>query len=321
MNFRHLTGFLRNHGRISKGTLKRSSSTNSCKINPCSEVVVTLDPSKFAEKKQRRFHIGNLKTFRPHVVLHNQSSPVGSRYLSFNRTGDLFSPYPPGTAAFLYYCMSPEKPRISGELRLRVASSDDYASFESGSDLLRLDGRPWSHSLRDVSKYYTSLYEKLKEDGLVSHDLDAVLSTLPRVFKNHAIYTLNDTFVVDFSHNNAHFAIITEQGVESIRFTRAFEERRLSITTLPYTGRALARFERSTLPDHKGTRTVVLRFLEIITSVKCLIPLYDDYIVAPKEGELHRRSRKAIDKFNPPAWSVNIDKSASLRGLQLLWDT
>ena len=88
-----------------------------------------------------------------------------------------------------------------------------------------------------------------------------------------------------------------------------------------FVGSALARFERSTLPDHEGTRTVVLRFLKIITPVKCVIPLYDGYIVSPKEGELHRRSWKARKNLNPRAWSADIDKSVLFRGLQLLWDT
>ena len=91
----------------------------------------------------------------------------------------------------------------------------------------------------------------------------------------------------------------------------------------------MARFERSTLPDHKGTRNVVLRFLKIMTPVKCVIPLYDGSIVPPKEGELHRRttqlyhrkSNKVIGEFNPPLWIANIDRRVSMRGLQLLWDT
>ena len=86
-------------------------------------------------------------------------------------------------------------------------------------------------------------------------------------------------------------------------------------------GCALVRFERSTLPEHKGTRTVVLRFLKMITSVKleCVIPLYDGYIVPPEEGELHRRYRKS-SALKPLVWSVDIDKSFALRSLQLLWD-
>jgi hypothetical protein len=92
-------------------------------------------------------------------------------------------------------------------------------------------------------------------------------------------------------------------------------------------GSALVQLERSTLQEHNGTRTVVLRFLKIITPVECVIPLYDGYIHCPKEGELYRRGLKS------QAWSVNLDrdklksvkldrtKLALLRGLQLLWDT
>ena len=85
-----------------------------------------------------------------------------------------------------------------------------------------------------------------------------------------------------------------------------------------FVGSALARFERSTLPDHEGTRTVVLRFLKIITPVKCVLPLYDGFIGCPKEGELHRRTRYTSQSV----WSVNIDKSKGILipGLRLLWD-
>ena len=90
-----------------------------------------------------------------------------------------------------------------------------------------------------------------------------------------------------------------------------------------FVGSALARFERSTLSVHKGTRTVVLRFLKIITPVKCVVPFYDGHICWPKEGELHQRSRKNTRKMEMSVWNVNIDKSKGImiRGLQLLWDT
>jgi hypothetical protein len=95
-----------------------------------------------------------------------------------------------------------------------------------------------------------------------------------------------------------------------------------------FVGSALARFERSTFPLHKGTRTVILRILKIITPVKCVIPDYDGYIVQPEEGEFHRRFRihrnaKNLLKFkeDPPVWSVDIDKKGTMtRALQLLWD-
>ena len=257
---RHLTSILRNHGRISKGALRleRSSSTNSREINPpvstecrvllsrfhCSfqaiysskKVVVTLDPRKFAEKKQRRFHIGDTRGFKPFVALHNQSNPVRVLDLRFFQDRR-WLPYPPDTTAFLYFFMPPKKPRIAGELRLRVASSDDHASFESGSDLLKLDGQPWSRSLYNVSKYYTPLYEKLREEGFVPNDLDAVLSTFPKkkVTKCQSHSSLNDTFIVDFSRIEKTITIISEQGMGSIRFTKAFEENRTTRMS-PYTG-------------------------------------------------------------------------------------
>jgi hypothetical protein len=85
----------------------------------------------------------------------------------------------------------------------------------------------------------------------------------------------------------------------------------------------LARFERSTLRYHEGTRTLVLRYLKIITPVKCVIPHYDGYIVPPEEGELHRKSPKnSTDELGRLVWSVNIDKrkSSVAQSLQLLWD-
>jgi hypothetical protein len=91
-----------------------------------------------------------------------------------------------------------------------------------------------------------------------------------------------------------------------------------------FVGSALARFERSTLPDHEGTRTVVLRFIKIMTPgpVKCVDPLHDEYVYCPKEGELLQRNGE--DKINRRVWSVNIDiskeSSPRTRCFQLLWD-
>ena len=85
----------------------------------------------------------------------------------------------------------------------------------------------------------------------------------------------------------------------------------------------MARFERSTLPEHEGTRTVVLRFLKMITPVECVLPYYDGHICLPKEGELHRRTNKYVPDSD--VWSVDIDeqkrRNALVRGFQLLWDT
>ena len=66
----------------------------------------------------------------------------------------------------------------------------------------------------------------------------------------------------------------------------------------------------------------MLRFLKIITPVKCVIPHYDGHIVCPEEGELHRK----FSPYSPQiiAWSVDImmdeSKRPNVQGLRLLWD-
>ena len=136
--------------------------------------------------------------------------------------------------------MPPEKPRIAGELRFRVTSTEDAASFESGSDLLLPDGQPWSRSLYSLSKYYFPLYEKLREDRLIPDDLHMALATLPSKKKqqssyrrSHILYTINDTFVVDFSRCRTTLAIITEQGMGKLQFMIFRDSRGYK---LPYTG-------------------------------------------------------------------------------------
>jgi hypothetical protein len=201
----------------------------------------------FAKKKQQRLHIGNIAFFQPHISLLRQSSLVEAPSLLYeftDRSGRWNEiPFPPDTKAFLYYSMSPEKPRIGGGLRLRVTTSDDPESFESGSDLLRKDGLPWSRPLYALSKQFFPLYEKLREDQLVSDDLDAVLSALPSKDishrRGHVLYTFNDTFIVKFNGRSSTLHVITEQGVESSSFNRLFSEGRrvdeIGYVT-PYTG-------------------------------------------------------------------------------------
>jgi len=332
----------RKHGRISKGGLERSLSTNLREkrlsysfqnhgllpFTSNTNEIITLDPNKFAERKQRCLRIGNLLSFQPRVLFKFNESSLAYPRLYYEQThGTLASPrYPQDLKAFLYYYMSPEKPRIGGELRLRVVSSDDPASFERGSDLLRTKGQPWFRPLYSLSKHSHRLYEKLREDQLIPDDLDAVLSNLPSKKMYHRrsqfLYTLDDTFIIDFSIYSSKLFVISERGAAVLRLKGAFSDDRKLWTRnhqRPYTGSALARFERSTLPEREGTRTVVLRLLKIITPVKCVIPLYDGFICCPKEGELYPTNNRS------DVWSVNIDeqkrKDTLGRGFQLIWDT
>ena len=204
-------------------------------------VIVTLDPNKFAEKKQQPFDIGNQYRFKPKVALLKQPSRVLTCLIFYDHANNEKVDFPPDTTAFLYYSTSPEKPRIAGELRLRVTSRNDPASFESGSDLMLTNGQLWSRPLYSLSKLYIPLYEKLKEDRLLSDDLDSVLSNFPlkrcHYHRNDFHYTLNDTFTVDFSRRKTKFTVVTEQGVESLVLDKVFSDHRVTYgERRPYTG-------------------------------------------------------------------------------------
>jgi hypothetical protein len=212
------------------------------KVENYSHVVLTLDPNKIGEKKQKRLHIGNVKSLEYFVVLHEfeQSKTVSSQRLYYKSNFELRKPFPPDIKAFLYYSTSPIKPRIAVELRFRIARSDDPASFESGSDLMTSDGQPWSRPLFILSKYFTQLYQKLREDRLVPDDLDATLSTFARRFPKYGrkqpLYTLNDTFIAEFSQLCQRFCVITEKGIDFFILARLFSEQRGDHTVQPYTG-------------------------------------------------------------------------------------
>jgi hypothetical protein len=208
-------------------------------------VILTLDPTKFAEKKQERFHLGKLKAFRPRVSLLKQSSLAKAEPMEYDGVSRMGSwkrvEFPPDIRAFLYYSMPPGKPRIGGELRLRVTSSDDPASFESGSDLLQKNGRAWARPLYPLSKYHPLLYEKLREDQFVQDDLDAVLSNLPTKHvlyrRSSLLYSINESFIVDFSTYQSNIFVITERGVGRLVLHQIFtDNRNLHNNKRPYTG-------------------------------------------------------------------------------------
>jgi hypothetical protein len=80
-------------------------------------------------------------------------------------------------------------------------------------------------------------------------------------------------------------------------------------------GSALCCFERSNLPQHKGTRTVVIRIVKIISPVTCLYPNYNGPVTLPVEGELVHRNHK-LRGLQP--YSFNVDFRRYM-GLQMLF--
>lgn len=81
-------------------------------------------------------------------------------------------------------------------------------------------------------------------------------------------------------------------------------------------GSALCCFEKSPLPIHQGTRTLVVRVKKITSPIKELIPGYDDWIPKPQEGQLVMR-RTIGGRLKP--WCLDIDKRAMAADLQGLF--
>jgi hypothetical protein len=199
-----------------------------------------------AEKKQQYLSIGNIKGFKAALTLHNKTviTPQLSYDSTFQTDGYQGRPYPPDTNAFLYYTTPLGRPRIAGELRFRVISSDD-PSFASGSDLLRTNGQPWSRPLHILPQCYPVIYEKLREEGLIPDDLHAVLSAFPKKSSKYSrsqhLFTLHDPFIIDLNSSTRVLYMITEKGRERFPFRSIFSDQRLvrdGITRdgIPYEG-------------------------------------------------------------------------------------
>lgn len=85
-------------------------------------------------------------------------------------------------------------------------------------------------------------------------------------------------------------------------------------------GLVLARFERSTLPEHANTRTIFLRILEELSLIQCVLPLYDSYIMKPTPGKLLSGRYVWGKKLHRP-WSLDLNKGKgkAARIISLLW--
>ncbi|KAF8960822.1 hypothetical protein BDZ97DRAFT_1832024 [Flammula alnicola] len=212
--------------------------------------------------------------------------------------------FPPDTKGVFYYHLEDGQPAISGEVRFRKCS--DSVSFNDGKDLVADVGKPWCMQLWDIatSDRYMGLRHLLLQEGLVD---EALISDIQQVIKptckNFArrLYTIDQPFAVDFQQGIYSIQLATRHGSELSKFQslfvhpgtqRAGPDRPI---VRPYTGRAMVRFELSTLPEHAELGpTLVLRFLELLTQIQCTIPDYDNAVVAPQVGSLYtvRRRRK-----------------------------
>ncbi|KAJ7689787.1 hypothetical protein B0H17DRAFT_1065888 [Mycena rosella] len=217
--------------------------------------------------------------------------------------------FPPRSAGFFYYHRPKDLPFTAGAIRFRIAAVS-LRTFATGRDLTRLDGAPWEVPLPTLSKSRPALRELLLRDRLVTKaEIEQCMLMFPGRHARAAtalLHRFNDPFPVSFDGANY---IQTVCGGEKRRCdVRVFHEQRVGppSSVYPYSGRALVRFELSTLPEHAGSRVAVLRVVKLIDPPKLRIPNYDGYLPPPVEGELVQRPRRSRGLGVVP-WTRKLD--------------
>ncbi|KAF8074031.1 hypothetical protein FPV67DRAFT_1480389 [Lyophyllum atratum] len=269
----------------------------------------TLDPHRI--QPQDFIDVSNYTRprvkFRSHDVI-----------LSYRKTISGNTPFPPNSHGFLYYHHDPKLPVTTGEVRLRLTAGDDPAGFHKGEDLVGVHGGLWAISLLTMTKaYYEPFRILLLEDGLFDSDLMRVIQAGIPQNNSHLrgtyVHYLEQAFVLDVARAGFHSIRVFTPGKMGLMMVRSmFVDRRKKYRDglVPYSGRILVRFERSTLPQHVGTRSLVLRVLDILEPIKAVIPGYDMHLPVPKEGGLVETHHGGpYPGSTPPRpWSINLDR-------------
>ncbi|TFK52878.1 hypothetical protein OE88DRAFT_1792132 [Heliocybe sulcata] len=229
--------------------------------------------------------------------------------------------FPSDTQGFLYFHLDADAPALAGQVRFRITTSSDPATFTEGRDLQLPDGRPWNISLFQVARrsIYAAYRAQLLSDKLVTEELlVAALSvsassgtrTVHPNFKSSFTWKFGQTFPVELESSSISvWSLGNSEGQRLyLRYPFSLLQQNIPPTHVPFAGKALVHFERSTLPEHKGTRTVVLRIAKIVQLTKSENASGVDGVPEPKEGSLVMM-RESYGAWVP--WSVNVDQPRS----------
>lgn len=123
-------------------------------------IIRTLDP----ERLQASDYLDISNFTRRRIVAGLEDGCRIKGTIFYNTTRD-WSRFPPKTQGFLYYHRYPHLPHTTGEIRFRVTESSDPTCFNSGTDLMRLDGAlPWSIPLLQLRTMHVPLKKLLIQD-------------------------------------------------------------------------------------------------------------------------------------------------------------
>ncbi|GLB43324.1 hypothetical protein LshimejAT787_1302250 [Lyophyllum shimeji] len=299
-------------------------------FNPYSTASQNLDVGLHTIRRRAQ-HLPLLQTLHPERLKPSDFIDVSNRekfpvYLDGDRTHISYTsfaarriPFPPDTRGFLYYHHDCDLPPTAGEIRLRLTAAPDPRLFEDGRDLVGPRGvEPWSIDLFQMMEpAYAPMRNMLLREGLCSPSL---LYELEKGFTGHRpmndvqkLYYLEQPFVADLGCWNLTLRVFGPSSISHVSVQRLFMDFRASHQSLPYSGRVLLRFERSTLPEHDGTNTLVIRVLKVLEPIKCRIPGYDMRLPIPEAGKLvetYKAGRKltvyAVDLAKPPLFLTNL---------------
>ncbi|KAJ6567008.1 hypothetical protein B0H19DRAFT_716760 [Mycena capillaripes] len=276
-------------------------------------LISTLDPTRlrtsdYVDISSRLRHLMKVESAS------RQGTPVRPYFQYYKHKG-VASAFPPRTVGYFYYHQPEDLPSTAGAIRFRIASVNP-ATFSRGHDLLRPDGVPWEVPLPTISKTRPVLQQLLLRDGLVTESQlrqSAALFPSQRSRAQTLLHHFDQPFSVEF--DSANYIQVVCGGHKYPVDIRVFHEQRngASCAVYPYSGRALVRFEISTLPQHANSRAAVLRVVKMIEPPKLRIHPYDGHLPCPVEGQLVCRGRPR----GAVPWSRKLDspRGNSLRML------
>ncbi|TFK46221.1 hypothetical protein OE88DRAFT_1044729 [Heliocybe sulcata] len=110
--------------------------------------------------------------------------------MRYFQSGGRTTPFPPDSHGFLYWHLESDAPPILGQVRFRITTSSDPATFPSGRDLQLPHGGTWKIPLFRIARWsgYSGLRAQLLSEKLVTAKvLDTVMNSSASYQNQHRI--------------------------------------------------------------------------------------------------------------------------------------
>lgn len=158
---------------------------------------------------------------------------VGFVFYAKDRKGHVI-PFPDDTSGFFYYHKPATASAIAGQIRFRVTSTPDPASWTSGHDLQNPRGLTWEIPLAKITDNYPRLIAirtLLLHDGLVSPETvnrcELIADWRRKLGSNMLLSHLGESFLVRFSaQDRGRFAVIGRDDQKFVKMRSLFRDMR-----------------------------------------------------------------------------------------------